>query len=693
MGSRTGGEKMKKSIFYLASILVATLVLSWAYLTAPGAQSAEVLLGKAIHQEEVEGDFEAAIETYKKLLAGYPDNRPLAAKAQFRIGVCYEKLGWKEAEKAFQKVVDNYPDQTEAVKQAREKLSILQRARAIVEKEDQGIRMTQIPVNPKKYWFCRISPDGKKLANVDRDNNIWLTDLAGGSEVQITQTGLGGQFSWAPDSQKLVSYDANGYYKVVSAQGGTPETLFRYAEISKEYGNFELTSWSQDCQYINYWFYEKGLFGIPISGGEWREIYKYSSPEDAETHGTLILSPNEKFLVYTDTTGNKDIYIMAAEGGEPTQLTDHPANDVGRLWSYDGRWLLFNSDRSGKDELWIIGITPDGKRKGEPFQVPLLSEANLWEDWTKEGQIAFAFRKTISNLFMSNADGSGETQLTNMEWWDGEPRWSPDNKSIAFISNRGGKSDIWLMPAQGGEPKNISARSGVKGGYGNLAWHPSGRSVSCVVGQGMWTIDIDSGSAQRIPFEFFNSVQGMDWSPDGKTIAFCFLYPVEQDETKEFLINKNPNVYTISSEGGEAVVLTKVEEDGLSCAAPRWSSDGKWIAFTDDIGRIWVVDSEGGDPQAITDPLVEKSVGVGWPAWIEGWSPDGENVIFGRIEGEEKKWAVYSIPFRGGELRKINDVQPDDGDISPDGKKVVYSKVIKRTSQYWLIENFLPEKK
>jgi Tol biopolymer transport system component len=680
-----------KKIFL--SFFLFTFSLLFVFGNLPAQESAEEIFEKAFYYEDVQGDLPKAIELYEQILKQFPNNRETAAKAQLQIGLCYEKLGYEEAEKAFLKVVENYFDQTEAVKLAREKLSILEKTRAIVEKEDQGIKMTEIHVDKGKYWFCRISPDGEKIANVGRDLDIWLTDIAGGKEVQITHTGVEGWLSWAPDSQKLVSMDANYDIKVVSVQGGTPKILFRGKEISEEYGVFEITGWSQDGQHINCWFYDKGLFAIPLSGGEWKEIYKYSSPEDTETHRYPILSPDEKFLVYSDSTGNKDIYIMPAEGGEPTQLTDHPANDVGRLLSFDGRWLIFNSNRSGKGERWIMGISPDGRREGEPFQVPLLSEASLgMASWTKEGQIAFSYSKTISNLFMSNADGSGETQLTNMEWWDGEPRWSPDNKSIAFISNRGGKEAIWLMPAQGGEPKNISARSGV-GSYGNLVWHPSGRSLSFVAGSnGMWSIDIESGSAQRIPFEFLNLVQGMDWSPDGKRIAFCFFHPVELDKIKDYQLAKNPNLYTISSEGGEAVVLTKVEEDGLGCASPHWSPDGQRIAFTDDIGRIWVVDSEGGEPQAITDPLKEKSVGTGWPAWIEGWSADGENIIFGR--SVEKKWVCYSIPFQGGELRTINDdVQADDGDISPDGKKFVYSKVMKQINQYWLLENFLPERK
>lgn len=76
---------MKKSIGVTVTALALAIVLPSAEKAAQKSQSAEVLLGAALHQEEVEGNLEAAIETYKKLLADYPDNRPVAAKALLQM--------------------------------------------------------------------------------------------------------------------------------------------------------------------------------------------------------------------------------------------------------------------------------------------------------------------------------------------------------------------------------------------------------------------------------------------------------------------------------------------------------------------------------------------------------------------------------------------------------------------------------
>ncbi|GEM_PF-3192780 len=688
---------MKKTSFYLVIILAMALVLAPIYLAAQSSQSADVMLGAALHQEEVGGDYEAAIETYKKLLAKYPDNRPLAAQAQFRIGICYEKLGLKEAENAFQKVVDNYPDQTEIVRAAKEKLSILQKARAIVEKEDKGIKMTEIPINPKNNaGISFISPDGKKLAYVGVMGDIWVSDITSGKETQLFQTP---EFDywlfWSPDSRYIAHLDDSNNLYVVSAQGGNPKMLIKNDKnFAEEYGVFWPSSWSPDSQYINCLIFKRGLVAIPISGGEWRDVFIYSSPEQEKTYARLILSPNEEYLAYTNSG---DIYIMPNKGGDSVQITDHPASDKAYSWSYDGRWLIFMSDRNGKSEPWIIGISPDGKRDGEPFQIPFLSTAgSSMFSWTIDSRIGIAYGKSVSNVFVSNRDGGEEIQLTNMECREMGTKWSPDNRYIAYTSDRGGRQDIWIVPVKGGEPKNISASLSDRPdvySIANLAWHPSGRSVSCVVinadesgltvNRSMWSVDIQSGAPLKIPFDYEGYIGNMDWSPDGKRIAFDY----SRTEAQNFIEDSDRmylNIYTMSAEGSEPVRISKSDEEELGFSHPRWSPDGKKIASASAgfDGRIWIVDSKGGEPQAIT----EKSGSV---VWGVSWSPDGKNIIFSRREG--KKWVCYSVSSQGGELQKLN-IEAYNPDVSPDGKKIVYSKIMKGINQYWLLENFLPEK-
>ena len=87
-------------------------------------QSAEDLYQAALLKKEAEGDLSGAIKMFQDIIKKFADNRAIAAKSQLQIGLCFEKQGLGEAEKAFQKVVEDYPEQAEAVRLAREKLAV-----------------------------------------------------------------------------------------------------------------------------------------------------------------------------------------------------------------------------------------------------------------------------------------------------------------------------------------------------------------------------------------------------------------------------------------------------------------------------------------------------------------------------------------------------------------------------------------
>src|SRR5215468_376015 len=118
---------MKRTlILYLVVFGLVTLTAVAQKSTTSTSNAAEALLGAAIHQEEAEGNLEAAIASYKKFLSQYGSNRPLAAKAQYHLGLAYEKLGNAEARKAYEQVVRNYADQSEVVADARRHLATLE---------------------------------------------------------------------------------------------------------------------------------------------------------------------------------------------------------------------------------------------------------------------------------------------------------------------------------------------------------------------------------------------------------------------------------------------------------------------------------------------------------------------------------------------------------------------------------------
>ena len=97
----------KPKIFFIILLVTSVVLISWGDIQ----QSAEQLYQSGLYKEQVEGELEKAIAIYEQILKDFPQNQVTAAKALYHIGLCYEKLGNKEAKKAYQRIIDEYPGQ------------------------------------------------------------------------------------------------------------------------------------------------------------------------------------------------------------------------------------------------------------------------------------------------------------------------------------------------------------------------------------------------------------------------------------------------------------------------------------------------------------------------------------------------------------------------------------------------------
>jgi Tol biopolymer transport system component len=682
--------------------IVVVLFLAFSLVSVgQGQQAAEQLYQSALYKEEIEGDLDAAIKIYETVIKQYPENRPIAAKTQLHIGLCYEKLGLKEAQKAYQKVVDKYPEQTEAVKQANEKLSLLLRVSTVVGKGDSTLKMTKIFENSENS-FGFISPDGKMLALVGGEGDIWIMEVASGKKTRLTQTPNYKYWCfWSTDSKTIAYLDVlNGLY-VVPALGGEPRTLIKSDSDFIKEGNYAWpTGWTSDNQMILCQVTSRGLCAIPLSGGEWKDIFKLPAKFTDKDFTLLTLSPNGKFITYESTkAGNSDIYVMPADGGNPIQITNHPAPDIWPTWSFDGKWIAFISSRSGNSEIWVTGISPEGNPEGEPFQIFRgFTETNSFYSWTRDGKIGFSMGSSVSNIFIKELQTGKETQLTNILTIENHPRWSPDGGQIAFISFREGKSNLWTIPSEGGEANNLTANvpnpNATPRYITRPSWLPDGKKLAFggIFGEdrGIWTVPAKGGVPEKMKFDFDPMVDFCDISPDGAYIAFDYTGGKEGNPIKGSRVFEQ-DIYVIPFKGGSPQRITMNAKSGLSFSFPRWAPDGKMIAFrsTDwfeynkgmNSVEIWVCEFPGGEPKAITQKIEGGLIHL-------SWSPDGKTIIFSTVE--KNKVQIYTVASDGGEMKKL-DIEGSAPDFSPDGKRITYVKSLKGKFEYWLVENFLPK--
>jgi dipeptidyl aminopeptidase/acylaminoacyl peptidase len=248
--------------------------------------------------------------------------------------------------------------------------------------------------------------------------------------------------------------------------------------------------------------------------------------------------------------------------------------------------------------------------------------------------------KNDSDIWMASWDGTQEIQLTFSAESESQPRWSPDNKYLSFVSSRQGAKDgqLWLLNRAGGEAVKVSE---VKGGIEEYAWAPDGKRLVFVVNE----------PDPRDPKE--------EESADKKKTPPPIVidrYHFKQD-VEGYLRNARSHLYVFDLATKKAQALTSgilYEE-----SSPVWSPDGTKIAFvskrgTGDLDRndntdVWVIDAKpGAEPHQVTTS----------PNGDEGplaWSPDGTSIAY--LAGEELKYSAYSqnrlavIPSTGGQPR------------------------------------------
>jgi dipeptidyl aminopeptidase/acylaminoacyl peptidase len=376
------------------------------------------------------------------------------------------------------------------------------------------------------------------------------------------------------------------------------------------------------------------LFSTSLAWAQQVGTLRGITPEDYYAFEFLReprISPDGKLVAYVlqaidrkQNRRNSNIWLASVDGSRaPWQFTTSLQSSSSPQWSPDGQYLAFLSSRPAGTES---GAASDG------------------------GSSANRPKNQVYILSMSGGEARRVTELKNGV--DGF-QWSPDGKRLAVLS-RLGPSD---RPSENKERSDVRHYSQLQYKFNDTGWFDDKRTH-------IWIVDVKTGKETQLTSGDDWDDRDPQWSPDGTRIAF-----VSDRTGRAYEDSRNTDVWVIPAEGG---ALVKISDHAEADNTPRWSPNGKSIAFIGSIKerdhpKIWLAPSTGGSPSVLAATDLDLI-----PSDLE-WAGDGRGIYF--ASGVHGEYQLFRVEFASKTTKAITTGPRavHSMDISPRAGKMVYT--------------------
>jgi eukaryotic-like serine/threonine-protein kinase len=532
----------------------------------------------------------------------------------------------------------------------------------------------QLTAEPGVEWFPSLSPDGAwvvygGLGPEGRD--IFLRSVGGQNPINLTADTPedDDQPAFSPDGDRIAfrsERDGGGIFVMArTGEGVRRLTRFGYRPTWSPDGralafateNVELNPQNAEAS--------SELWVLDVASGALRQLESVSDAVfPSWSPGGARIAYFDRRLGEPELAG---IWTVGLDDGPEVYATGGASRDWGPVWSPDGRYLFFASDRAGSMNLWRLPIdeaTGTVSGDAEPVTTPATSLAHISVSADGRRVVYTSVLVTI-NVQRMAVDPATARPVGEPEWvTTGTRRWSspdpsPDGRRIAMYSLTQPEGEIYLINSDGTGLRQVTGDSAVDR---VPRWSPDGEWLTFFSTRGgpvqVWRVRPDGSDLGALTDEGTVPV----WAPDGTRMA---------TRTRAGYIH----VFDPRRPWGDQVpdTVRLAGPGGLGFAPNDWSSDGEWLAGTDGFADTGILNYEvaTGRHQQLTD------FGQ-WPVWLS----DNRTLLF--VSGGN---AFYTVDRTTGEVRRVFGVDRDilgPPRLSRDGRAIYFTRRVTE-ADLWMV--------
>jgi len=427
----------------------------------------------------------------------------------------------------------------------------------------------------------KISPDGRTVAftaEYDGNTDLYTVPITGGEPTRLTwHPGVDQVAEWYPDgktilfrSSRAMAPRRGSQFWKVAATGGLEEKL--------KLPTAGYASWSADGTQLAFVApsYDNRTWKR-YTGGNAPDIWLYDFAKNDSYKLTDFAGVDEWPMWH----GSR-VYYTSDQGGRRTNLWVYDTKDKSRrqvtnFTDYDVKWPSVGSDAlvfENGGHLYVMDLPGEHASKIQmlvPDDKPATrAEQRNVAKWITEFDLSPSAKRVVlaarGDIFTVPAEHGDPRNLTNSPASrERDPAWSPDGKWVAYISDKTGEMEYWVVPSDGGGPARQVTKNGATFRFG-ARWSPDSKKLAFTdKTYSVWWADVASGRTTKVDQGETGEIRDLAWSPDSKWLAYTrpggsFLTQVR--------------VYGIES-GRTANVSGDMSED----FSPAFDPKGRWLYF------------------------------------------------------------------------------------------------------------------